>query len=56
MAKTAKRIKSGVWLNMKEPELFGRLREAFEGRNLPPTSLSYMVRIALEEWIEARKK
>jgi hypothetical protein len=44
--------KNSAYLNLNEPDLFDHIREVFERRKMPSLSLSYMVRAALNEWVE----
>ena len=40
-------------LNMKDPELFGKIDRVFEGRKASGMALLNQVRLALTEWCEA---
>ena len=60
MSKTKKTTKkytlSGDWLNMREPELFAKVREVFRTRGLGELPLATMARLALGEWLDADAK
>ena len=47
---------AGNALNLIDPERFTAIRKTFVGRGALGLSLSAMVRIVLDEWLDANKK